>query len=224
MLMMVNPKRKRRATARARKRTARKSAPRRRRKRRNNAKLTTTRTTTVSTKKANPRRRRRKRRSTGTRARARRRNPPTGKNIIRKLQTGLMNAGAAVLGKGVARVLPQQLGIPTAGAPGIAAQVAVGLGIGLIADRLPISSQLADSVLVGALMAPIESLVVTLNVPFLSPALASYPMASYPLAGGLIPPEIQSRSRLNALPGSADRPQEFAGYGYYDYYGAGFTY
>lgn len=86
---------------------------------------------------------------------------------------GARGAVGVIVGKAAARAIPQQLGLPTTGSMGLATMLGAALGLGFLADKF--ARRDAPFIVAGALTAPIEGLVRDLNIPVLSPALASYP-------------------------------------------------
>jgi len=116
-----------------------------------------------------------RRTSTGARkvrAYVAKRNPPRRGDILDTMTQGAMAAGGVLVGKAAARSLPQLLSLPQAGNVGLAVQAATAVVVGYLADRF-IGPDVGQSILAGGLSAPMESLVIRLNIPWLSPALAS---------------------------------------------------
>lgn len=106
----------------------------------------------------------------------RRRNPPRGKFSVRKitrnLTQGVMDAGLVLVGKAGARTIPAMLpNLPKEGNVGLAVQALVAVVLGMAADMF-LSPANAKMVLAGGLTAPVETLVVSFDVPFLAEALA----------------------------------------------------
>lgn len=99
--------------------------------------------------------------------------------MVRTLTEGATGALAAIVGKAAARAIPQQFGLSTVGTMGIATQGGVALLLGIVASKLPMARKHAPFIVAGALMAPMEEIVRSLNIPVLSPALAAYP--GYPM-------------------------------------------
>lgn len=112
-----------------------------------------------TTTKQNPRRRRRR---TTTR-----RNP----RVVNQLTEGVRNAAGVLVGKAAARTIPSIVGLPKQGMLGLGIQAAVAVVAGGAADRF-LGREWGKMVLAGALTAPLETLVVAYNVPFLSAALS----------------------------------------------------
>ncbi len=112
-----------------------------------------------------------------------RRNPPRVKGIVANLTDGAIGAAQVLTGKAVVRMgadlLPANL--RTGGMMvGPAVQVALAILIGTLAENF-VSKKTAHMILVGGFVAPVEELIVSLNVPFLSPALSAYPqLRAYP--------------------------------------------
>jgi hypothetical protein len=83
-----------------------------------------------------------------------------------------MDAALILVGKAGARTIPSMLpNLPKEGNIGLAVQALVAVAIGLLADQVLPSGQ-AKMVMAGGLTAPVETLVVSFNVPFLADALA----------------------------------------------------
>ena len=101
---------------------------------------------------------------------ARRRNAPR-MNVVKKLQTGVMGAAGVLIGKAGARTIPVLAGLPKGGNTGLLIQAATAIALGMAADRV-LGKRMGEMVLAGALTAPLETLVVSYNVPFLAPALS----------------------------------------------------
>jgi len=107
----------------------------------------------------------------------RRRNPPrrgkfTVRKITRDLTQGAMDAAFILVGKAGARTIPAFLpNLPKEGNMGLAVQALTAVLLGVAADMVLKPAQ-AKMILAGGLTAPVETLVVSFNVPFLAPALA----------------------------------------------------
>ena len=86
------------------------------------------------------------------------------------LMNGVIDAGEVVVGKAVARIVPQSLGIPTAGPMGLLTQAVTAIVVGWLGNAF-VSSNAGKMMLAGALAAPVEDIIKTLNIPFLGPAL-----------------------------------------------------
>lgn len=124
-----------------------------------------------ATRKAAPRATTRRRVPTRKAApRARRRNPPR-LNVVRRLRDGVTGAAGVLIGKAGARTVPVLAGLPHGGNTGLLIQAATAVALGLVADRV-LGKRMGEFVLAGALTAPLETVVVTYNVPFLAPALS----------------------------------------------------
>ena len=100
-----------------------------------------------------------------------RRNPPR-RDMLDTLTNGALGAGAVLVGKAAVRSLPQLLSLPQAGNVGLAVQAATAVAVGWIADRF-IGRDVGEMMLAGGLSAPMESLAIRLNIPWVSTALAS---------------------------------------------------
>jgi hypothetical protein len=121
----------------------------------------------------------------GRTRRSYRRNPPIGRGIIGKVMQGVTDAALGVAGKAVSRAVPSLVGLPQAGAVGIATQAAVGVVAGMLADK--VRPGIGRAVLQGALMGPIETLVKGFNIPIISTALGDdyqgYALSGYDVPG-----------------------------------------
>lgn len=153
-----------------------------------------------------------------TRRRSYRRNPPRRGDILDTFINGAMGAGGVLVGKAAVRSLPQLLSLPQAGNTGLAVQAATAVAAGWVADRF-IGPDVASYILAGGLSAPMESLIIRLNVPWLSTALAS----SGAVAGYVQPRGIVAAPRmgLNGVRGYVSAPAvtaggKAAGYSYYN--------
>lgn len=108
--------------------------------------------------------RRARRRSTA------RRNPPK-MDIMSTLYDGGVEAAQILVGKAGARSLPDLVGLPKEGNLGLAVQALAALALGFGA-RYAFSEETSRAVLAGGLTAPLETLVVAYQVPWLSQALS----------------------------------------------------
>lgn len=166
-------------------------------------------------KRANPVRKTRKRRSSTRRAssattttrrrrrRTARRNPPR-RDIVGMVVDGAMGAGGVLVGKASARAIPALVGLPQAGNVGLAIQAATAVAVGWLADSF-VGRDVGQYVLAGGISAPLESLVVRLNIPFLSSALAQAPGT----VGAYVMPR---RALRNPAPRALPRPGRVASY------------
>ncbi len=133
-------------------------------------------------------------------ARRARRNQPRAKGFVADLTDGAIGAAQVLTGKAVVRIgadmLPANLRAGQMIGPAV--QVALAILLSNIATNF-VSKKTAHMLLVGGFVAPVEELIVSANVPFLSPALSAYPqLRAYPqemLTGGL---------GLNAYPAGSE--------------------
>lgn len=151
---------------------------------------------------------------------ARRRSPRRRYRRNPTVMRTLTDSGVAVLqmliGKIIARSVPQLIpGIPKAGAMGIGVQFVVALVIGALGSRM-LGARFAENLVRGALLAPIESGIVSLGLPVISPALAGNgTLGSYSRRGnmGSYVQDQRLRARqLNAYvnaQGTADFSQQY---------------
>jgi len=112
------------------------------------------------------------RRKAPAKRRTYRRNPVRRGDLVDTFINGAMGAGGVLVGKAAVRSLPQLLSLPQAGNVGLAVQAATAVAAGYVADRF-VGSDVAQYILAGGLSAPMESLIIRLNVPWLATALAS---------------------------------------------------
>jgi hypothetical protein len=101
----------------------------------------------------------------------------------------VQGAFGVVLGKALARAIPQALKLDTGGTAGLAVQALGAVAAAEIVRRTGFLRGMTNYVLAGGLAAPIESFVKQLNIPLISPALGEYGAyvspAAYPqLAAG----------------------------------------
>lgn len=110
------------------------------------------------------------RRNPGRTTRARR-NPPRRVDIVGSLTDGSIEAVQILIGKAAARSIPDLIGAPKQGNVGLAVQAATALAVGYVSGMF-LSENAARAMMAGGLTAPIETLIVTYNVPWLSRALS----------------------------------------------------
>jgi hypothetical protein len=121
---------------------------------------------------------------------------------MRTLTDGAVNALYVIGGKAASRAIGNAIPLPQTGATGIAVKVGVALGVGMVADAV-LPNKAKPFVVAGALMSPIESILVSMNIPFVSGNLGSYVrpravranMGSYVQPGrtlGMIPARIRT--------------------------------
>lgn len=99
----------------------------------------------------------------------RHRNPPM-RDIPGMLVNGTIGAVEGVLGKAVTKTLPGVLKLPTTGNVGLAIQMLTAVVLGWAADEVA-GEHMGEMVLVGGLMAPIETAVENAQLPYLAPML-----------------------------------------------------
>lgn len=102
-----------------------------------------------------------------------RRNPPRKmsiRGVLKSVQEGAMDAALILTGKAATRSIPLMANLPKEGNIGLAVQGLTALVVSLAAQRVLKPAQ-ARMVLAGGLTAPLETLIVSYNVPFLAPAL-----------------------------------------------------
>lgn len=122
-------------------------------------------------------RRRRRHRANPRAARRRHRRNPGGtfgrRNWMGSIMKGLKGGTGVVLGKAASRAIPTLLRLPRAGILGSAIQGLTGVLLAPVVQKF-LGGEWGTAFLYGAFAAPIESLIVGMNVPILSPALSSY--------------------------------------------------
>jgi hypothetical protein len=105
-----------------------------------------------------------------------RHNPPGGgfaRGMMGRVMEGLKGGAGVVLGKAAVRAIPTMARLPRTGPVGIAVQALVGVVVAPFVDRF--LRGWGKPFLYGAFAAPLESVVVGLNLPIIGPALSSYP-------------------------------------------------
>lgn len=103
---------------------------------------------------------------------AAKRNPPRRKfDPVRSLVEGGTEAAQVLIGKSLARSVPDLVGMPKQGNIGLAIQAGVALATGYAAEMF-VSPQAARALMAGGLTAPLETLVVAQNIPWMSRALS----------------------------------------------------
>lgn len=172
----------------------RRSAPKTRRRRRRNP-------VAVTAARSNPHRRRR------------RRNPSIGasfRDIPNMALQGMIGAGQVIAGKGVARLVRGKLNIEGATTTGSIVEVGVGIaGAMFMRRRWP---HFAERFLIGAFIAPLETIAKQANIPYISVALGDE--GTLPLIAGeddLI--NIGGEYFPRALMGGEYQPAGMAGLG-----------
>jgi hypothetical protein len=125
------------------------------------------------------------RRKAATRAVARRtyRRNPAKPDVVKMVTRGALTATQVLLGKAATRAVPDMLNLPKAGNAGLATQVAVALGLGYVGEMF-FSKATAAALLAGGMTAPVESLLVSANIPYVSDALRA---TDAPVAGYVMP-------------------------------------
>lgn len=87
---------------------------------------------------------------------------------------GIKGGTGVVLGKAAVRALPSLVRLPTTGVMGAAVQGVTGVLLAPFVSRF-LGGEWGTAFLYGAFAAPIESLIVGMNIPVLGPALSAYP-------------------------------------------------
>lgn len=99
------------------------------------------------------------------------RSNPKAPDVVTMLLDGSIAASQVLVGKAAARAVPEMANLPKQGNVGLAVQAAVALASGYVASMF-LSRGSAAAIMAGGLSAPIETLIVANNIPFLSEALA----------------------------------------------------
>lgn len=128
---------------------------------------------------------------------------PARLDVVRMLTRGTTMAAQVLIGKAATRAAPDLMNLPKGGNTGLAVQVATALGVGFLAQQF-LSQSAAAAILAGGLTAPVETLIVNANIPYLSQYLspnggagvAGYvprpghrPLAGYVQRGHDVPPD-----------------------------------
>lgn len=104
----------------------------------------------------------------------RKRNPPrkrlTARSAIRGATEGAVDAFLVLTGKAATRSIPLLANLPKEGNIGLAVQALTAIVVGMVAQQFLKPAQ-AKMLTAGGLTAPLETLIVSYNVPFLAPAL-----------------------------------------------------
>ncbi len=111
-------------------------------------------------------------------------------NITRTLMDGAMDSALVLTGKAATRMIPHMANLPKDGNIGLAVQGLTAVVVSMLAQNFLRPAQ-ARMILAGGLTAPLETLIVSFNVPFLAPALqpveSDAQLSSY-LQGYVSPP------------------------------------
>lgn len=138
------------------------------------------------------------------------RHNPGATGLLPMLMQGVMDAGQIVLGKAAVRALPALLKLPSEGAIGIGIQAATAVGLGFAAEKVKRGA--GRMVTAGALAAPIESFVKSLNVPILSTALGDYEFGEVDQLGEVVGTLGGYPQAALAAGGIGDAESGYAGY------------
>lgn len=92
-------------------------------------------------------------------------------DIVGRVTEGLKDGAATVVGQAAARTVPTLLRLPRTGILGISLEVLSAVAVGILAERV-VSRDTARSITAGGVSAPLATLAVAYNVPFLSRALS----------------------------------------------------
>lgn len=114
-------------------------------------------------------------------------NPFRVRGMMGNVMKGLKGGTGVVLGKAAVRALPTLVRLPTAGVLGAAVQGLTGVILAPVVQKF-LGGEWGTAFLYGAFAAPIESLIVGMNIPLLAPALSAYPgagLSAYPGGGPL---------------------------------------
>lgn len=171
-----------------------------------------------ATPRAAPRRRAAARKAPARR-RTYRRNPARMPDLFVMLKDGTMAAGQVLVGKAAARSVPQLLNLPQQGNMGLAIQAGVALGLGYVSSMV-FSRGTAAAIMAGGLTAPLETLLVANQVPWIGEALSpttqldqvSGYMGRYPAGIGRYPAGVgryPAQRQVAALAGFPEDAEEF---------------
>lgn len=156
-----------------------------------------------------------------TQRRAYRRNPAKP-DVVQMLTRGTLTATQVLLGKAATRAIPDLIKLPKSGNAGLAVQVAVALALGYVGEMF-FSKTTAAALLAGGLTAPVETLIVSANVPYvsqyLSPGASSSAVAGY--VQGYVPPSRPIAGYVTHG-GAATPASQFNGQGYDEEGGFGY--
>lgn len=111
-----------------------------------------------------------RKKTTTARKRTYRRNPATP-DVLVMLRDGGIAATQVLVGKAVVRSVPDLLNLPKQGNVGLAVQAALALATGYVSSMF-LSRGAAAAMMAGGLTAPIETLLVANNVPWIGEALS----------------------------------------------------
>lgn len=163
---------------------------------------------TVAKRNAPKRRAAPKRKATRRRSPARRNPPRRRVDIMGSLWDGSVEAVQILIGKAAARSLPDLVGAPKQGNLGLAVQAATALVTGYVAGMF-LSPDAARAMMAGGLTAPIETLIVSYNVPWLGSALSPVTTAgavgAYASGGGMMSPRLSGYVKRRPAPVVAAR-------------------
>lgn len=135
-----------------------------------------------------------------------RRNPGLTRGFTGNIMKGIKGGTGVVLGKAAVRAIPTLVRLPTTGIMGAAVQGITGVLLAPMVSRF-LGGEWGTAFLYGAFAAPIESLIVGMNVPVLGPALSAYPGEGM----GAIPgPGITALAAPAVLPGFTFDEEESA--------------
>lgn len=116
---------------------------------------------------------------------------PARPDIVQTLMNGTVTASQVLVGKAAARAVPDVLKLPKGGNAGLAVQVATALALGYVSAMF-FKKDTAAAILAGGLTAPVETLILAADVPYLSEylspeaeaaAVAGYVQPRRPLSG-----------------------------------------
>ena len=126
---------------------------------------------------------------------------PSTKKFVDMGIAGIFDATHIVIGKSVARMVPNLVGLPNVGMLGILVQFGGGVVAGLLGSF--ISPNAGKMMLASGLAAPMESLIKQMNIPFISASLGEelVEFSSYPQVGVSAYPEVEG---MSAYPGSGE--------------------
>lgn len=126
-----------------------------------------------------------------------------------RAKEGIIGGAGVVLGKGISRAVPTLIGQSRTGVLGIVISGLAGIFLSPIVKKIG-GSDLGTGFLYGAFAAPIESFVVGMNIPILSPSLSSYAdeLAAIPYQPGALRGQPDGMGFTTLNPGFEDLEEQ----------------
>lgn len=148
----------------------------------------------TTTRKTTPKRRAAPRRTAAPRRATSYRRNPAKPDVVKMLTRGTLTATQVLLGKAATRAVPDVMNLPKAGNAGLAVQVATALALGYVGEMF-FSKPTAAALLAGGLTAPVETLLVSANIPYVSSYLS--PVATAGAVQGYVQGYVPRRKPLS---------------------------